>query len=68
MAVGSSAIVSATKASAVPLTVLEINDHAARNLYDRDLVLVRSEQHIAWRGDRVPRGLCGRVTGSGWAT
>jgi hypothetical protein len=63
-----SAIVSAAEDSAVPLMVLEINDKPVRDLYDRDFVLVRPDQHITWRGNRVPadmRGLWRRVTGSG---
>jgi hypothetical protein len=68
MAVDSSAIVSAAKASALSLTILEINDRAVRDPYDSDLVLVWPDQHIPWRGNGVPadtRGLWRRVTGSG---
>lgn len=38
----------------VPLTVLDLPDPAARELYGRDLALVRPDQHLAWRGDREP--------------
>jgi hypothetical protein len=68
MAVDSSTIVSAAKASTLSLTILEINDRAVRDPYDSDLVLVRPDQHIPWRGNGVPadtRGLWRRVTGSG---
>lgn len=50
----------------IPLSVLRIPEPAARELYGRDLVLVRPDQHIAWRGNRMPReivGLLGCVTG-----
>ena len=68
MAADSSAIVTAAAASGAPITVLEISDQAVRDLYGRDLVLVRPDQHIAWRGNRVPantRGLWRRLTGNG---
>ena len=68
MAADSSAIVTAAAASGAPITVLEISDQAVRDLYGRDLVLVRPDQHIAWRGNRVPAntgGLWRRLTGNG---
>jgi aromatic ring hydroxylase-like protein len=37
-----------------------------RELYGRDLALVRPDQHIAWRGDQLPSNLdalLARVTG-----
>jgi hypothetical protein len=40
----------------------------ARDLYDRDLALIRPDQHVAWRGNAVPHdphGLWARLTGSG---
>jgi hypothetical protein len=64
MAVDGSAIVLAAEDSAV-------HDEPVRDLYDRDLVLVRLDQHINWRGNRVPAGMRGpwrRVTRSGSAT
>jgi len=38
----------------VPLRVVDIRDAKARALYARDLVLVRPDQHVAWRGNAVP--------------
>jgi 2-polyprenyl-6-methoxyphenol hydroxylase-like FAD-dependent oxidoreductase len=38
----------------VPLKVLEVPEPEARALYERELVLVRPDQHVAWRGDRAP--------------
>ncbi len=32
------------------IDVLDIDDAAARDLYDADCVLVRPDQHVAWRG------------------
>jgi hypothetical protein len=38
----------------IPLSTLDVESEAARTLYARRLVLVRPDQHVAWRGDSVP--------------
>jgi hypothetical protein len=38
----------------VPLSTIGIGDPAIRSLYERALVLVRPDGHVAWRGDVVP--------------
>lgn len=38
----------------VPLKVVDVTEPVARDLYKRDLVLVRPDQHIAWRGNSLP--------------
>ncbi|WP_346779313.1 aromatic-ring hydroxylase C-terminal domain-containing protein [Mycobacterium camsae] len=38
----------------VPLTVVEVHDAHAHRLYERDLVLIRPDQHVAWRGNSAP--------------
>lgn len=38
----------------LPLKVLDIEDAQASALYARKLVLVRPDQHVAWRGDAEP--------------
>ncbi|WP_166462782.1 FAD-dependent monooxygenase [Amycolatopsis acidicola] len=38
----------------VPIEVVDIRDDHARRLYERDLVLIRPDQHVAWRGDTLP--------------
>jgi len=38
----------------VPLTVVPIADPRIRELYERSLVLVRPDGHVAWRGDAMP--------------
>jgi len=38
----------------VPLKVLELCNDAVRALYERSLVLIRPDQHVAWRGDVPP--------------
>jgi hypothetical protein len=35
----------------IPLKVLDVPDTDARDLYERDLVLIRPDQHVAWRGN-----------------
>lgn len=50
----------------VPLTTLDVPVPEARGLYGRALALIRPDQHIAWRGDRLPDdcdALLARVTG-----
>src|SRR5262249_46818979 len=47
-------IIGAAENRGVPLTPIDIDDEAARELYARKLVLVRPDQHVAWRGDAAP--------------
>jgi 2-polyprenyl-6-methoxyphenol hydroxylase-like FAD-dependent oxidoreductase len=39
----------------VPLQVNDIGDAKAASLYQRKLVLVRPDGHVAWRGDAMPQ-------------
>ncbi|MGY1743315.1 MULTISPECIES: FAD-dependent monooxygenase [unclassified Blastococcus] len=50
----------------VPLTVLDLADPELRDLLGAGLVLVRPDQHVAWRGHVVedPAGLLDRVLGA----
>ena len=50
----SKAMSDAAAARGVPLTVAEISEPEAASLYQRRLVLVRPDGHVAWRGDTVP--------------
>jgi 2-polyprenyl-6-methoxyphenol hydroxylase-like FAD-dependent oxidoreductase len=38
-----------------PLQVLDIPDAAPRDIYRRDLLLLRPDLHVAWRGNEAPR-------------
>lgn len=44
----------ALRANGAPLDVIAVPDVRARELYERDLVLVRPDLHVVWRGDTVP--------------
>jgi hypothetical protein len=48
------AIVRAAEARGVPLRVEDVDSEAAAELYQRRLVLVRPDGHVAWRADAVP--------------
>ncbi len=48
-------LVSAARARAVPLAVIAPHDDRLRALYGARLVLIRPDQHVAWRGDRLER-------------
>jgi 2-polyprenyl-6-methoxyphenol hydroxylase-like FAD-dependent oxidoreductase len=37
-----------------PFTVLDVPDAAARDVYGVDLLLLRPDMHVAWRGNAVP--------------
>ena len=37
-----------------PFELLDIPDAVARDLYGFDLILLRPDLHIAWRGNRMP--------------
>ena len=41
----------------VPFECVDISSHQIRLLYERDLVLVRPDGHVAWRGISVPSNI-----------
>ncbi len=47
-------LVAAARGQAVPLTVVDIAEPTIAALYERRLVLVRPDGHVAWRGDAAP--------------
>ena len=66
----SAALEFAAQARGVPLTVVTIADAAVRELYSADLVLVRPDQHVAWRNTpnaHDPARVIDRVTGNAGA-
>jgi hypothetical protein len=40
----------------LPISIVHLTDPAARELYGADHVLVRPDQHVAWRGSALPAG------------
>ncbi|MEV8442443.1 FAD-dependent monooxygenase [Actinosynnema sp. NPDC051121] len=48
-------IAAAARAAGVPIKVLDVPGDEARDLYGRDLALLRPDQHVAWRGGRAPQ-------------
>jgi len=59
---------SAASFRATPLEVKRIDDPAIAALYERRLVLVRPDGHVAWRGDAAPadpQAIVDRVRGAG---
>jgi hypothetical protein len=65
---GSNEDVSALQeAMRAPFQVVDIPDPAARDLYGFDLILLRPDLHVAWRGQRLgtaPENLAQLVTGN----
>lgn len=49
-----SGLVDAATEAGMPLTVLDLDTPEARKAYPEKLVMVRPDQHVAWRGNRVP--------------
>jgi hypothetical protein len=61
-----SGLVQAFAARGAPLRVLDIPDEEPRAIYGRDLLLIRPDLHVAWRGNQPPedpRALAAKVTG-----
>jgi len=46
-------LAAAAKRASVPLTVLDLPDRQLRELYGAPLALIRPDQYVAWRGERV---------------
>jgi len=64
---GGGALEQAARERGIPLDVLTVEMPQARELYERDLALIRPDQHVAWRGNVLPpdpHELLARVTGS----
>ena len=47
-------LVAAAETRNIPLKLVDIRDEKAAALYEKKLVLVRPDQHVAWRGDTCP--------------
>ena len=49
-----SALASAFRQIGAPFTTLDLPSQAARDIYGCDLILVRPDLHVAWRGSALP--------------
>jgi 2-polyprenyl-6-methoxyphenol hydroxylase-like FAD-dependent oxidoreductase len=47
------AFAAAARSAGIPLQIVDVPDTEARDLYTRDLCLIRPDQHIAWRGNTI---------------
>ena len=47
-------ITEAANRAALPIATIEIAEPNVRAIYQRNLVLVRPDGHVAWRGDTLP--------------
>jgi 2-polyprenyl-6-methoxyphenol hydroxylase-like FAD-dependent oxidoreductase len=66
--VDTSDIEGAMRASGAPFQALALDEPTAREVYGADLVLVRPDLHVVWRGNQPPEdptAVAARVTGSG---
>ena len=48
------ALETALRDTGAPLQVVDVPDEVAREVYERDLLLVRPDMHVVWRGNRLP--------------
>jgi 2-polyprenyl-6-methoxyphenol hydroxylase-like FAD-dependent oxidoreductase len=61
-------LVEAARAVGIPLRIESIDEPEVARLYERRLVLVRPDGHVAWRGDEPPPdavGLFNKLRGAG---
>jgi 2-polyprenyl-6-methoxyphenol hydroxylase-like FAD-dependent oxidoreductase len=50
----SAVIESAAMRLGVPLTIVRLREEGLKDIYERNFLLVRPDQHVAWRGDALP--------------
>jgi len=50
-----SSLTKAFKDLGAPFAILDLKDAPAREVYGFDLILVRPDLHVVWRGNRMPR-------------
>jgi hypothetical protein len=53
-ATNTSTISAAANRVGLPIEIISLNDEKVRHIYEQDLVLVRPDGHVAWRGATVP--------------
>jgi 2-polyprenyl-6-methoxyphenol hydroxylase-like FAD-dependent oxidoreductase len=52
--VDASGLERAIRSHGAPATVLDVPDRIAREIYGYDLILLRSDMHVVWRGNTAP--------------
>jgi 2-polyprenyl-6-methoxyphenol hydroxylase-like FAD-dependent oxidoreductase len=58
----------AARVAGLPMTTLRLDRPDLKSIFERNLILVRPDQHVAWRGDEMPANaleLVKLVTGNG---
>ncbi len=67
-------LVEAMRDGGIPIEVVDVPTSRSHPAFDRKLILARTDQHVAWRGDAVPDRpehlvsiLCGRAQASSTA-
>jgi 2-polyprenyl-6-methoxyphenol hydroxylase-like FAD-dependent oxidoreductase len=53
--VDTSAFSAVTRKVGLPFDIISLDEHLVQETYERCLVLVRPDGHVAWRGDSVPQ-------------
>lgn len=59
-------LVKAMRDGGVPIEIVDVDTNGSHTPYDRKLIIVRTDQHVAWRGDAIPdqpEKLVGILTG-----
>ena len=46
--------VKAMRDGGIPIEVVDLHAGGSKHLYDHKLIVVRTDQHVAWRGDAIP--------------
>jgi len=59
----------AIRATGASLDIMDIHDPQLKAIYERDLVLVRPDLHVCWRGDSAPGNFAEiAATVTGWGS
>lgn len=59
---GFDALVREAASQHVPLTVIHASRNQLPDAYTKRVTVVRQDQHVAWRGDAIPRDVKGLIS------
>jgi len=64
---GSNDLEKAAASAGLPLQILDVPGEDIRDLYEADMTLIRPDQSVAWRGNKIddPEGIIDTVRGAG---